>query len=1657
MVSRKQRALLATVVSTLLFVGQVSAFAGGDGSSSNPYQIETTQQLQDMQNDLSANYVLISDIDASGFSFSSVGDYSNQFTGVLDGQGYVVESLTIDEGNSDNVGLIGATGSGGELKNIGLVNMNITGSSWTGGLVGWNEGSISNSFSTGSVSGSTQVGGLLGYSSGSVSSSYSTGSVSGGDRVGGLVGNIYQGTVSDSYSMSSVSGDGYVGGLVGNNNQGTVSDSYSMGSVSGDSGVGGLVGNNGGSVSDSYWDTESSGQSSSAGGTGLTTSEMQGQEAETNMSGFDFTNNWSTVNSEDGDASADGYSILQDLDRKNQLIAQGVYSAFAGGSGTSSDPYQISNVDQLQDISSNLSAHYVLSSNIDASQTENWNNGNGFNPIGDSNTPFSGSLDGSGNSISELYINRDTEEAGLFGYIASSGEVANLAVKQADIVSSGNNIGVISGVNVGTISNSHTTGKVSNSGSYNVGGLVGRNEGDVLSSYSRARVIGGDRAGGLVGINDGSSAKISKSFGAANVTGGTNVGGLVGWQYGANISNSYSYSRVDGGDSVGGLAGYFSAGNIEYSYTAGFTSGDSNVGGLVGERNTAGDTPVITDSYWDINKSNQDSSAGGTGLYTSEMQTVDAESNMAGLDFSNTWNNLYSYPKLSWQNYESDNAIIDYYVKNCYDLQAIDRSLSQSYSVSRKIDCTITKKWENGKGFNPIGSDNTAFTGLFDGGDSIISNLYIDRPNEDNVGLFKNIKTQEKSGVAEIESIRLRNVNITGEAYVGAIAGRTNITLYTSSSRGTVNGEYNVGGLFGYVFDAEILNSFSTAKVTADDYSSGESFHAGGLVGRLEQGSISTSYSRGKIVSEDDAGGLVGFIQTLDGQGYKTSIVESYSTANVTVTGGDGDRSGGIAGNMYNVSFSSVYWNTETSGQSNAVGGSSNVAGTEGLQTDQMTYPNAADNLTGFNFDSSSAKYWITEEYCNWGYPYLNYNGNSVICNYPPNLNSVSWDDPNPTYGESVRLRINITDPDDGDSIERVQIKANRGDTTVLDGEATESGDFWYSEPVEINETKTWYNASVLEAEDAYGNTISFSSENSDSFYIDNSKPNIQSATIKVNESKESNQIELGLSSDGESDLATYQGLSSASVFTNTTLEAAFSFPLETNVSISDDVGLSSENQELDIRKTDSGHRQDPSCSSLTKQCLNQSIELDNQGGDAVDYSLVLEIPGTLDSEQSWSGTLNAKSATSHTVESHGDWITEKQYPVYIPEQVTIGENYEATRGLELSEQLGFTWSNISTTGFVDTPSSCNQANQTSISVNAWADENRTVGFSCNPGGIDTQSFDLLNKTDYEKAWNNISFTVSTNLTEESNITVPVDESNLEKLSDRDGGSLEAYVNGRSGNISLRDGNGTVFITVEDDFGNSSLHEGGHTAALTYTVGNDDSSGSAPAPIRQPPSDGNQTNYSVEFTTQDYYTVAPGSTSKIYFTVWNYEKEANSITLQTRDTTACSNFRVQSNFVGDKFSKNTSLKIPGTRDDLGAGGADVILMAKVNVPNRTELQSQGLGDTFTCRFDTGAGIGEAGSLNLTVQAVDTTPRWVKGVRQLIPDLPATSLMVREEICLPEGGENASRLEQVQRYLEEGRCSGQLLSVPLPTGEASAVIFGAFVFVAGITRFRGRVI
>jgi hypothetical protein len=212
-----------------------------------------------------------------GIGWLPIGTEDDAFTGSLDGQGYEIRDLFINLPDEDNVGLFSIVGEGGRIEDIGIVNADVTSGAFIGSLVGSNNGTVSNSYSTGSVTGGFWVGGLVGFNfeEGTVSNSYSTGNVTGGYGIGGLAGGN-MGTMSNSYSTCSVTGYEGAGGLLGANWPGTVSNCYSTGSVTGDINAWGLVGFGPGTVSNSFWDTQTSGQSLSPwGGTGKNTTEMK--------------------------------------------------------------------------------------------------------------------------------------------------------------------------------------------------------------------------------------------------------------------------------------------------------------------------------------------------------------------------------------------------------------------------------------------------------------------------------------------------------------------------------------------------------------------------------------------------------------------------------------------------------------------------------------------------------------------------------------------------------------------------------------------------------------------------------------------------------------------------------------------------------------------------------------------------------------------------------------------------------------------------------------------------------------------------------------------------------------------------------------------------------------------------------------------------------------------------------------------------------------------------------------------------------------------------------------------------------------------------------------------------------------------------------------
>jgi len=597
---KKLITILVLLLTQMVFGQTATAPAAGNGTSENPYQIASLENLYWIAASdavvpsptkvtrWAAHYIQTTDIDASATSgwpsggWTPIGNDGTNFTGSYNGQGHTISGIKTNR-QVNFQGLFGAVLSA-TIQNLGVTSVNIAGLQYFGGLAGAvNNSTVSKCFSTGSVSlgGSTsylKAGGLIGVieNSSDVSNCYSTANIENQSEIGGFAYSITNSNVSNCYSTGTAAGSEFYGGFAG------------------------TVGNS--TVSNCFWDTETSGTESSAGGTGKTTAQLKTQVTYTD---WDFTNIWWMT------------------DGETRPFLRTEWSTTIGNSH------------QLQLMSMDVTAAYVLNNNIDLSdikvQKEMWgtsgSSGSGFVPIGNGSTHFTGSFNGQGFAIDGLYMNRPvTSYIGLFGS-ASAATIQNLGVTNINFTGTGN-VGGIAGYTVtsGTISNCYATGTIAANNDY-VGGLVGYNwKANISRCYANVTVtVSGDR----------------------NYT-----GGLVGFNTEAVIQDCYSRGDVSGYNYVGGLVGSHTINTlIDKCYSIGNVTGTLNTGGLVGYNNS-----TVTASFWNSDIEavgiGGGTTTGATGKTTAVMKTqstfLDAGWSSAIWYMDAGFNS--GYPYLEWQN-----------------------------------------------------------------------------------------------------------------------------------------------------------------------------------------------------------------------------------------------------------------------------------------------------------------------------------------------------------------------------------------------------------------------------------------------------------------------------------------------------------------------------------------------------------------------------------------------------------------------------------------------------------------------------------------------------------------------------------------------------------------------------------------------------------------------------------------------------------------------------------------------------------------------------------------------------------------------------------------------------------------------------------------------
>jgi hypothetical protein len=227
------------------------------------------------------------------------------------------------------------------------------------------------------------------------------------------------------------------------------------------------------------------------------------------------------------------------------------------------------------------------------------------------------------------------------------------------------------------------------------------------------------------------------------------------------------------------------------------------------------------------------------------------------------------------------------YIETWDDLDDIRNDLGGKYVLANNLDSTTgdhpglaSETANNGKGWEPIGTKNQPFTGSFNGTGCTITGLYINRPEEDYVGLFGYVEE------ADIKNVGLLEVDVTGRDETGALVGHNERGTvgndleksYSTYSTGTVASYRSAGGLVGYNWDGIVSLCHSSAKVS---HTSGECYRAGGLVGTNYGNMFWCSYS-GDVAGVHEVGGMVG----LNG-GQVTSCQGEYTVIGKLFVGGE--------------------------------------------------------------------------------------------------------------------------------------------------------------------------------------------------------------------------------------------------------------------------------------------------------------------------------------------------------------------------------------------------------------------------------------------------------------------------------------------------------------------------------------------------------------------------------------------------------------------------------------------------------------------------------------------------------------------------------------------------------------------------------------------------
>ncbi|MCK4999704.1 MAG: PASTA domain-containing protein, partial [Anaerohalosphaera sp.] len=629
-------------------------------------------------------------------------------------------------------------------------------------------------------------------------------------------------------------------------------------------------------------------------------------------------------------------------------------------------------------------------------------------------TAFTGVFNGNGHVIRNLTINTGGGHAsyvGLFGFIdGSNAEVNNLGIENVNI-SSGNAswyvggvVGYMQGYNTSSINNCYATGLVNGGG--NVGVMVGRiSGGNINNSFSAGIVRGDISVGGLVGHAYGGS--ISNCYSIAEVVGNRNIGGFIGQYYGCKTTNCYVLGSVSGGYLVGSLTGYVDSNNFHNCFWSSEINPDiwgiGNIGHPPGADNITlvemGTESTFINVGWDF-----------AGESSNGVEDLWYLPGCGGPALS--WQSAGTVPSVTGRSASEAVSMISSFgavvvIKNVYsETIAAGEVISQEPDVGCEtaivtINVSIGRPYGGGSGteadpfeiwtaeqmnmiginydhwgkhfvlmadidlseyaeltYNVIGYINTidhtaeSFSGVFDGGGYVISNLTIEREDSDAVrlGLFGVISSE-----GTVKNLGVEHVNIVGDEFsaIGGIAGRNEGTISNCYVTGNFAGKSSVGCVAG-INCGTISGCFAAGSVDG-------SKNIGGIVGHNsvlqhndeEGGLIISCYAIADAVGREYVGVLVGNV-------YKGTVTNCYAEG--SVTGVERNETGGLVGyGKYGNIFDS-FWNCDGNIEISGVGGTSDHESVKQKSSEEMRMLNTFTQ-EGWDFvgeeDNGTEDIWL--------------------------------------------------------------------------------------------------------------------------------------------------------------------------------------------------------------------------------------------------------------------------------------------------------------------------------------------------------------------------------------------------------------------------------------------------------------------------------------------------------------------------------------------------------------------------------------------------------------------------------------------------------------------------------------------------------------------------